>query len=141
MRSILATALFVLLSLGFAASAPAEPVDAGDDASKPFVVKIHADWCGTCTRLNSTMAQLDAESGERVRIVVLDVTDRQRVAASMAEAERLGITDFFAAYKSKTGTVGVLDGATREPVAVMKGETDVAAYQEAVDEASAGKTS
>lgn len=141
MRSIFAVAL---LSLGLAAAASAEPagaVDAGDDAAKPFIVKIHADWCGTCTRLNGTMAQLEAESGDRVRIVVLDVTNKERVAASRLEADRLGIRAFFDQYKSKTGVVGVLDGETREPVAVLKGETNVAAYQKAVDEATAGKTS
>ena len=38
-------------------------------------------------------------------------------------------------------SLGFAASASAEPVAVMEGETDVAAYQEAVGEASMGKTS
>ena len=50
--------------------------------------------------------------------VVLDVTDRETVAASSAEAKRLGLDAFFSQYKSSTGTIAVLDPETREPVEV-----------------------
>ncbi len=63
---------------------------------------------------------------------MLDVTDRESLARATAEADRLRIRAFFDAYKSKTGTVGILDGVTREPVSVLKGETDVAKYEAAL---------
>jgi len=63
--------------------------------SKPFVVKIHADWCGTCTRMNPTFEALREQESGDARIVVLDVTDKQSLAASTAEADRLGIRSFF----------------------------------------------
>ena len=115
-----------------AAAASAGEVSADADASKPFIVKIHADWCGTCTRLNGTWEALEKSVGSEARLVVLDVTDKEALARSRAEADRLGLRSFFDAYKSQTGTVAVLDGATREPVSVMKGELDAGRYEAAV---------
>ena len=111
-------------------------VSAANDASKPFVVKIHADWCGTCQMLGPVIDALDAEMGSSVCIVVLDVTNRETALAAADEAKRLGIEPFFERYRSKTGTVGVLDGSTREIVAVLSGEFDLAAYERAVARAN-----
>jgi thiol-disulfide isomerase/thioredoxin len=123
-------------SLLLAAMAQGESaVSAADDASKPFIVKIHADWCGTCTRMNPTFETLQQKYGSQTRIVVLDVTDKESLADAKAEADRLGIREFLDRNKSKTGTVGVLHGASREAVVVMKGETDVAAYEAAISAA------
>jgi thiol-disulfide isomerase/thioredoxin len=107
-------------------------------ADTPFIVKIHAEWCGTCTRMNPTFDELDAKLDGKARIVVLDVTDQDAVARSAQEADRLGLRTFFERYKSKTGTVGVLDGTTREPVTILKGETDTAPYVAAVAAATKG---
>jgi thiol-disulfide isomerase/thioredoxin len=130
----LAYGLAVLVAFGVATGAAGDPhqVSAADDASKPFVVKIHADWCGTCQKLNATLEDLRQRTGDDARIVVLDVTDRESLARATAEADRLRIRTFFDAYKSKTGTVGILDGVTREPVSILKGETDVAKYEAAL---------
>ncbi len=130
----LACGLTVLVAFGVATGAAGDhhQVSAADDASKPFVVKIHADWCGTCQKLNATLEDLRQRTGDDARIVVLDVTDRESLARATAEADRLRIRAFFDAYKSKTGTVGILDGVTREPVSVLKGETDVAKYEAAL---------
>ena len=140
----LLVAIGALLALAISASSPVwagSEVSASQDSSKPFVVKIHADWCGTCTRLNGPLEALHQQVGDGARIVVLDVTDRKAVAASTAEADRLGIRGFFDQYKGRTGTVGVLDGSTRETVAVLKGEMDVAVYEKAIATASAGSSS
>ena len=130
----LACGLAALVAFGVATGAAGDhhQISAGDDASKPFVVKIHADWCGTCQRLDSTFEALRKRTGDDARIVVLDVTDRESLVRATAEADRLRIRAFFDAYKSKTGTVGILDGVTREPVSVLKGETDVAKYEAAL---------
>lgn len=110
----------------------AAPVSAESDASKPFIVKIHADWCGTCQRLTPTFEALNEKLGDGARFVVFDVTDRETVAASQAEADRLGIRSFFDNHKSQTGTIAVLHGATREPVVVLGGVTDTSRYEDAV---------
>ncbi len=112
------------------AGAPAQAGDAG----KPKIVKIHADWCGTCTRLNTTFEALQEQLGSEADIVVLDVTDRDAVEASRAKAEELGIVAFFDEYKGRTGTVGVFD-ASGSTIVVMKGEMDAQKYVEALKKA------
>jgi thiol-disulfide isomerase/thioredoxin len=130
----LACGLAALVAFGVATGAAGDhhQISAADDASKPFVVKIHADWCGTCQKLNPTLEALRQRTGDDARIVVLDVTDRESLARATAEADRLRVRAFFDADKSKTGTVGILDGVTREVVSVLKGETDVAKYEAAL---------
>lgn len=100
---------------------------AEEAAAKPIIAKIHADWCGTCTKLNATMAELQERVGGEATIVVLDVTDKQAVAASAAEADRLGIRKFFDSYKARTGTVGVI-AVNGKIVQVYKGELDADKY-------------
>ena len=137
-RHGLAVGLAALVALCFAVA----PALAGHHEKsetmngKPMVVKIHADWCGTCTRLETTFEELEKQIGGEARIVVLDVTDKAAVARSAAEADRLGIRDFFDSYKSKTGTVGVIDAQGRT-VSVMKGEMDASKYVAAVQKAKA----
>jgi thiol-disulfide isomerase/thioredoxin len=104
----------------------AAPLSAGE-AGPPFVVKIHADWCGTCVRLPPTFEALEKELDGDARLVVLDVTDAQTAERSRAEAERLGVEASYEEYRGRTGTVGVLDASGR-PVAVLKGATQVAKY-------------
>ncbi len=130
-------ALIFSLALLSAVSAQAADtaVSAAKDVSKPFVVKIHADWCGTCRMLEPTLTALDEKMGPSARVVVLDVTDRGTYAAAAAEAKRLGIESFFDRYKSRTGIVGVLDGSTREIIAVLSGELDITVYERALTQA------
>jgi thiol-disulfide isomerase/thioredoxin len=124
--ALASVAVFALLALAAAAGA--------EEADKPMIVKIHADWCGTCTRLDTTFEQLEERVGSDARIVVLDVTDRDAVDRSTAEADRLGIRPFFDRYKSKTGTVGVFDAGGGE-IIVLKGELDPEPYVAAVKKA------
>lgn len=138
MKISILSVLLGALGLVLAVSAGADHHEE-NAAAVPLVVKIHADWCGTCVQLNPTMAQLEEELGSNARIVVLDVTDRETLAKASAEADALGITAFFDAYKSKTGTVGVLRPGVADPVAVYKGETAVAPYLAAVEKAQQGE--
>ena len=129
------------LALGLAAAAllglgaSAARADHHEEPAKPMVVKIHADWCGTCTKLNTTWEALRKEHGDSVEFVILDVTDRSSTASSRELAESLGITGLFDQYKSQTGTIAVVDGATLQPVEVLKGELDVARYRPAIEKA------
>ncbi len=126
----LALAATATLAFGAAAAWAAH-----HEKAKPLVVKIHADWCGTCTRLNSTWEALQKEHGDGVQFVILDVTDRKATSRSQQMAESLGIVAIFDQYKSKTGTIAVVDGSTLQPVEVLKGEFDVAKYRPAIEKA------
>jgi thiol-disulfide isomerase/thioredoxin len=128
-------ALAAVFSLALAGSSAQ-----AEEAKTPLIVKIHADWCGTCQKLEPTFEELEQQVGSDARIVVLDVSDRDAVARSSAEADRLGIREFFDAYKGKTGTVGVL-AADGKPVSVMKGELDTSKYLSAVKKAKQESTS
>jgi thiol-disulfide isomerase/thioredoxin len=103
--------------------------------AKPFVVKIHADWCGTCRMLEPTWLKIQSELGDRAHLVKFDVSDRAAAEQSQAEAERLGLSEFYRKYRASTGTIGVLDGRTFEPVAILRGERDLSKYREAVEKA------
>ena len=111
--------------------------DARADAAQaseiqPFVAYIHADWCQTCRMLAPTWLAIESEFGERAQLVKLDVSDRAAVERSTAEAERLGLSEFFREHRAATGTIGVIDGRTRKPIAVMRGENDLSKYREAI---------
>ena len=129
--TVLAAAALIAL-LGTASGARAGEVSAARDAETPFLVKIHADWCGTCTRMEPTWEKIEAREGTQVRVVIFDVTDRASVARSREEADRLGLRAFFDEYRGRTGTAAVLHGATREPLEVWKGELDASVYESAL---------
>ncbi len=134
----LGLALAVVLALGLANDA----ARAGEaEKAKPYVVMVHADWCGTCTLLEPTWQRIEAELGDQAVVMVFDVTDKDGVEQSRADAERLGLVAFFDQYRSSTGTIGVLDGETGEPVRILKGERDFSKYEAAVIEATAAEGS
>jgi thiol-disulfide isomerase/thioredoxin len=122
------------LLVGASAVGEAAAEAAASENARPFVVKIHADWCGTCRLLEPTWAELGDRYGEQVQFVLLDVTTASSLETSRAEAERLGLQSFFDRYKSKTGSIGVLD-ASGEPVEILKGVRDVQDYDAPIQQA------
>ena len=108
----------------------------GEGAGRPMIVKIHADWCGICTKLTPTFEALERDVGNQALIVTLDVTDRAMLEKSREQADRLGIRIFFDANQSKTGTVAVMD-ERGQVVALGRGELDPAWYIEALRKAGA----
>lgn len=125
--TLVGLALFVLV--GSAAMAEDAPEGC---SGKPYVVKIHADWCGSCKALKSVWQRIEIDLRDQATIVTLDVSDRVAYRESEATAERLGIREFFQEYRSRTGTVAVLDCKSHEPVAIMSAERDFEKYREAV---------
>lgn len=103
---------------------------------KPYVVMIHADWCGKCRAFESTWIGIKGEFDESATFLKLDVTDRVAYESSQAEARRRGFSKFFMKYRSQSGTVAVLDCATHTPVAIVTGERDPSKYREAISRAA-----
>lgn len=111
------------------------PVSAERDPGRPFAVKIHADWCMTCLMLDVVWQQLREREGGRARFLVLDVSDAAALDRSRAEADRVGVSRFLERHRGRSGTIGILHGASRVPTLILHGELDVERYAVALETA------
>jgi thiol-disulfide isomerase/thioredoxin len=112
-------------------------VSASDMANprRPFVIKLHAQWCPGCFVTKGVWSQIEETYAGRLNLVVLDFTNEATTAASRDEAKRLGLEGFFAEYAGATGIVVVADGRTRQVRATIEGSRDFAEYRAAIDAA------
>ncbi len=140
---LVATSLVVLLAaVGFVLyvgnPAPTvQPISAIDAAAptKPYVVKVHAQWCPICMLTKPAWRRIEATYATRVNLVVLDVTNQATTDASRAEAKRLGLDAVFEDYRGATGTIVVVDGRTKTASAEFHGSRDFPEYRTAIDAA------
>jgi len=105
------------------------------DTTKPFVIKLHAQWCPVCMTTKGVWSDLATTYAGRVHLVVFDFTNDTTTAASRAQAHRLGLDAFYAENEGWTGTIAVLDGRTKVEKAVIHGSRDIGEYRAAVDAA------
>jgi hypothetical protein len=137
-------ALALLATTGVAAAAvavliitnPAPEVPSTEAVSAeaaPYVIKLHARWCPICMVTRGAWATVQDAYAGRVRFVVFDFTSDATTETSRAEAVRLGLEDVFDDYVGETGTVLVLDGASREVLHSLHGHHDEAEYRAAID--------
>ena len=138
---IFVTTCLALVAAGyvmyFVNAAPVTPPISAADASnptKPFVVKLHAQWCAVCMITTSVWEQITDEYAGRVNLLVLDFTNDQTTDASRRAAERVGLGRIFEETGS-TGVVLVVDGRSKEVTASIAGSRDVAEYRAAIDAA------
>jgi thiol-disulfide isomerase/thioredoxin len=113
---------------------PPIPASEASNPSKPFVVKLHAQWCPVCMITTSVWKQIEDEYSGRVNLLVLDFTNDQTTDASRAAAERVGLGRVFEETGS-TGVVLIVDGHTKEVTATIAGSRDFAEYRSAIDAA------
>jgi thiol-disulfide isomerase/thioredoxin len=132
----------VLIALGcvlyVSNSAPAVPAISAVEAAttgKPYVVKLHAQWCPACLVTKGVWSQIEESYSGRAHLVVLDFTNQATTDASKVEATRLGLGRLFDEYAGASGIVVVLDGRTREVTASISGSRDFAEYRAAIDAA------
>jgi thiol-disulfide isomerase/thioredoxin len=119
---------------------PVSPLEAAK-TGKPYVVKLHAQWCAVCMITKDVWTQIEKAYAQRVNLVVLDFTTDANVEASRAEATRLGLTKFFDEYGGATGSIVVLDGRTKDVTASISGSRNFADYRVAIDAALADVSS
>ena len=104
-------------------------------ADRPWVVKMHAQWCPVCMMTKGVWSRIEETYAGKVRLVVFDFTDRAATDASRAEAERLGLAQFLDEHGFATGSIVVLHSSTKEIVAWINGSRDFAEYGAAIDAA------
>ena len=114
-------------------AAAISPADAANPA-RPFVVKLHSQWCHLCLITTSAWSQIEEEYEGRVNFLVLDFTDDKTTDASKAAAERVGLGRVFEESGS-TGVVLVVDGRTKDVMASIAGSRNVEEYRAAIDAA------
>ena len=115
------------------AAPPISPAEAADPG-RPFVLKLHSQWCHLCLITTHVWSQIEKEYSGRVNFLVLDFTDDQTTDASKAAAERVGLERVFEESGS-TGVVLIVDGRTKNVTASIAGSRDVAEYRAAIDAA------
>ena len=70
-----------------------------------YVVKVHADWCGSCTALVPILEEVHAGVADKpVLFVQLDVTDSTLTSQARLLAAALNVEDHFKA-NNQTGLV------------------------------------
>jgi hypothetical protein len=133
----LAVAGAVLYAWNAAPAVPPVAVDASTSA-RPYVVKLHAQWCPVCLVTKDVWSQIETAYAGQVNLLVLDFTTEAKTEASRAEARRLGLDAFFDEVVGATGVIVVLDGRTREILSWLDGDRDSSEYRTAIDAALSG---
>jgi thiol-disulfide isomerase/thioredoxin len=106
---------------------------------KPVMVDIYASWCPACKNIAPTLSQLKQQYAGKVHFVVLDVSDRSTTAKSEAQAKALGLGKFFAANKTQTGSLTVVDPATGKVLAQYRNNPNKSDYTKVLNSALAQK--
>lgn len=96
---------------------------------KPVVVDIYASWCPGCKNIAPTLSNLKQQYRGTAHFVVLDVTNRSTTKASEEKAKKLGLGSFFAANKSQTSTVAIIDPATGRILRQFRNNPNQADYK------------
>ena len=131
--AILATGGYLLYAGNVAPTVAAVSATAAADPSRPFIIKLHAQWCPICLVTKDVWSELAAQYEGQANLVVFDFTDEASTLASKAEANRLGLGAFFAEYEGMSGAIAVIDGGSRETRALITGNRAVDEYREAID--------
>jgi thiol-disulfide isomerase/thioredoxin len=109
------------------------PIALADATSRPYVVKLHAQWCPICMMTKKVWSNVEVAYAGRANFVVFDFTNQAATDRSRAEAKRLGLEKFFEENAGWTGTIAVLDGRTREEIASIHGIRSFDEYSAAID--------
>ena len=133
LAAVLTLFAYAMYAWNVAPAVPRVSVEEAARTGKPFVIKLHAQWCAVCLVTKDVWGKIEETYAQRVNLVVLDFTNEANTTASRAEADRLGLQKFFEEFSGVTGTIVVLDGRTKEVAASINGSRDFAEYRAAID--------
>jgi thiol-disulfide isomerase/thioredoxin len=106
---------------------------------KPVVVDIYASWCPACQNIAPTVSKIKQQYGNKITFVTLDVSDKSSTARAEATAKKLGLSKFFAANKTQTGSLTIVDPATGNILKQERNNAELTAYSSVIDAAIAKK--
>jgi thiol-disulfide isomerase/thioredoxin len=106
---------------------------------KPVVVDIYASWCPACKNIAPTVSKIKQQYGDKITFVTLDVSDKASAAKAEATAKQLGLSKFFTANKTQTGSLTIVDPATGNILGQERNNAELTAYSSVLDSAIAQK--
>lgn len=127
----------LMIALNPAPQVPAVSASEVLETKRPYVIKLHARWCVVCMLTKASWTTVQEAYAGKLRFVVFDFTTDATAEASRGEASRLGLSAVFEEYGGETGTVLVLDGASREVLHALRGHHPLEDYRAAIDAALA----
>jgi thiol-disulfide isomerase/thioredoxin len=130
---LLAAVVSVLYVRNAAPAVPAISAAAAADARRPYVVKLHAQWCPVCMVTKGVWSQIEETYSDRVNLVVLDFTNDASTEASRATVARLGLDAALEEYVGATGVILVVDPGRKAVNAAINGSRNFAEYRAAID--------
>jgi thiol-disulfide isomerase/thioredoxin len=91
------------------------------DAAMPkfYAVNFYADWCGSCKRLDPEFTKAVEQGGwnaHEIQVVKLDLTDKVRIGKAVQQSKDLGLHHILKANGSKTGSIALIDGESKQEV-------------------------
>jgi thiol-disulfide isomerase/thioredoxin len=138
--AMLAVTVVILIASNAAPAVAVVSAAEAVDPSRPFVIKLHGQWCPVCLATKGVWNELADEYAGRANLGVFDFTDDASMAASDAEAKRLGLEGFFNEYAGMTGAIAVIDGGSRETRALIGGKHPTDEYRAAIEASLAAGT-
>jgi thiol-disulfide isomerase/thioredoxin len=130
---VLAASAYIMYLRNTTPVVPAISAAEAANPSKPYVVKLHAQWCPVCMLTKPVWSRIVASYSTRANLVVFDFTNQATTDTSRAEAKRLGLEKFFDENAGWTGTIAILDGRSKEAVKSIHGSRDFDEYRSAID--------
>jgi len=104
-----------------------------------MVVTLHADWCGTCKRLDPKLNALRQDvEGKPVLFMKLDLTDDKRRGQAEYLAALLEIGQAYREYGSKTGLALLIEAESRQVIGRLTVEDDPDAMKRKIAAAMKG---
>ncbi len=91
-----------------------------------MVVDVHADWCPGCKNIAPALSKLRKDYEGKVRFVTFDVTNAQTKKVAAARAQKLGLSDWYEANRSKTSLVTIFQDG--KPVKTFMNEANFETY-------------
>ncbi len=131
--------VLVVVSSGFVVSAgrasAGEPAKSVVEPQLPNVIaiRVHADWCGACAKLDSVFPNIKKRSTELpVLFMTFDVTND--VTSRQAEylAGVAGLDEIWQGLKKKVGSIVLIDTKSKRAVSTVAATDDLKSIEDAI---------